>query len=155
MSVSRRRFLKTCALSAAAVGCAPGLRAFGQNSQRPALDFQIPFEAQHDRVFYFTRETFEPYVGGIFRGLRRGRPVELKLLSVTSYTPSAKTRIATKPSPPTNTFTLTFQSDRVLSSLTDAYDLQHAGLGKFSLLMTEAANPNGQVFYEAVFNHLA
>jgi hypothetical protein len=155
MSVSRRRFLKTGALTAVAVGCAPGLRAFGQKSRRPALDFEIPFEARRDAVFYYTRETFEPYVGGIFRGLRRGRPVELKLLSVTSYTPSVKTRIATKPSPPTSTFTLTFESDRPLSTLAHVYNLQHAGLGKFSLLMTEAVNPDGQVLYEAVFNHLA
>lgn len=155
MSVSRRRFLKTCALSAAAVGCAPGLRAFGQNSQRPALDFQIPFEAKQDRVFYFTRQTFEPYVGGIFRGLRRGRPAELTLLSVDSYTPSVKTKITTKPAPPTNTFTLTFQSDRTLSTLSDTYDLQHAGLGKFSLLMTQHVDADGQILFEAVFNHLA
>lgn len=159
MLFSRRRFIKTGTLSAVAAGCAldPGLRAFGQESRRATsgLDFQIPFEAGRDPVFYYTRATFEPYVGGIFRGLVRGRPVELKLLSVTSYAPSKKTRIATKPPRPTNTFTLTFQAARPLSTLTSVHNLQHAGLGKFSLLMTDYVNPDGQIFYEAVFNQLA
>lgn len=159
MPPTRRRFIKTSVLSALAAGCAlsTGLKVFGQETQLAdtAANFRLPYEAGQNSIFYYTPETFEPYVGGVFRGLGRGRPVEARLLRVDSYTPSRETKISTKPSPPTRTFTLTFQTNRALRSPTNTYNLHHAALGKFTLTMTPTAAPDGQFFYEAVFNHLA
>lgn len=159
MPLSRRLFLRTGTLSALAAGCVlrPGLSAFGQESAGSAsgLGFEVPYAAGQNSIFYYTRETFEPYVGATFRGLTRGRPVRLTLLSVVGYTPARETKLSTKPSPPTNTFTLTFRASRQLSPLTKYFELQHAALGQFGLYMTQFVSPEGGVFYEAVFNQLA
>lgn len=159
MSVSRRRFLKTCALSALGAGGAVGLgpAAFGQDSARPnpALDFAVPFEAQQSPAFYYTRQTFEPYVGGVFRGFAAdGGSVNLQLLRVTGYAPKAETRITTRRRRETDSFTLTFRAGRYLSGKADVHLLEHAALGRFRLFMTRYVNRRGQIFYEAVFNHV-
>lgn len=159
MSVSRRRFLKTCALSALGAGGAVGLgpAAFGQDSARPnpALDFAVPFEAQQSPAFYYTRQTFEPYVGGVFRGWAGRTAVDLVLLSVTDYAPATTTKITTTRPPRIDTFSLTFQANRSLSTLTDMHKLEHAALGRFVLNMKRSVDERGRIFYEAVISHLS
>jgi len=158
MSPSRRRFLKTSVLSALAAGCTlgPGLHADGQDLVRskPAVNFEIPYEAAQSPVFYYRRETFEPYIGGQFRGWLNGGSVYLRLLSVKGYSPSAGTKLTTERAPSTRSFTLTFRAGRSLSRLTDVHRLEHPALGKFTLLMTRSVNVHGHVFYEAVINHI-
>lgn len=158
MSLPRRRFLKTCALSALGAGCAlgPGLPAFAQDLIRPdpALDFQVPFEAQQSPLFYYTRATFEPYVGGVFRGFNNGGSVHLQLLRVSGYTPKAGTRIMRgRRRRDTDSFTLTFRAGRYLPK-GSVHLLEHAALGRFQLFMTRYVSPRGQIFYEAVINHV-
>jgi hypothetical protein len=158
MPLTRRRFLRASALSALAAGCALGpARAFGQDLTRssPAQDFQIPFEATQSPVYYYTQETFEPYVGGTFRGTLNGSSVWLQLLSVKGYEPAAGTKIMTRQARETRSFTLTFRAGRSLTELTDVHKLEHAALGKFELLMARSINPHGHIFYEAVINHVA
>lgn len=156
MSVSRRRFLKTSALSTLAAGCVlgPGLRAFGQDSNQPDADFPIPYEATQDPVFYYTRETFEPYVGGVFRGWVGRTAVDLVLLGVTAYAPSTTTKIMTARGRATDTFSLTFSAARPLSSLADAHRLEHAALGRFMLNMKQSLDERGRIIYEAVISHV-
>lgn len=158
MSVSRRRFLKTSALSALAAACllGPGLPAFGQDSSQsgPDADFPIPYEATQDPVFYYTRETFEPYVGGVFRGWVGRTAVDLVLLSVTSYAPAPATQIMTTRARRTDTFSLTFRADRSLSTLTDTHRLDHAALGRFVLNMKRSVDERGRIIYEAVISHV-
>lgn len=159
MPLSRRSFLRSGTLTAFAAGCAfgPGRLAFGQNihDTNPAVDFQIPYEATQNPVFYYTRQTFEPYVGGIFRGRAAGGgPVSLELLRATGYSPSAATRIMTKRARPTDSFSLTFRAARPLSELSTIHTLEHAALGKFDLFMTRAVEGRGRVLYEAVINHV-
>ncbi|MDQ3805150.1 MAG: hypothetical protein M3416_15145 [Acidobacteriota bacterium] len=150
--------MKTSALSALAVGCAlgPGLRAFGQDSDQsdPDADFPIPYEATQDPVFYYTRETFEPYVGGVFRGWVGRTPVDLVLLSVTSYAPASTTKIMTVRARKVETFSLTFHAARSLSLLTDVHKLEHAALGRFALGMKRSVDERGRIFYEAVISHI-
>jgi hypothetical protein len=135
----------------------PGAFAFGQNLRRtdPAFDFQIPYEAQKDAVFYYTRTTFEPYVGGIFstRGIG-GKTVNLTLLSVRDCTPDAKSLKVTKKSRPSNCFALNFRSPVPLSDLTTIYRLDHGALGQFNLFMTRRGATRGGIIYEAVINHI-
>jgi hypothetical protein len=160
MSVTRRRFLKTSVLSAIAAGCAfaTGLRAFGQDLRRsnPARDFPVPFEAQQSPLFYYTRETFEPYVGGVFRGRATGGGTALlTLVAVKGYSPAAGTKLMTRPARQTRSFTLTFRANRPLTDLTSVHQLEHAALGKFELMLTRSTDARGRFFYEAVINHLA
>lgn len=154
MSLPRRRFLKTSVLSALAVGYAlnRALPVFGQEAGE---DFPIPYEATQDPVYYFTRQTFEPYVGGVFRGWAGRTAVDLVLLSVTDYAPATTTKITTTRPPRIDTFSLTFQANRSLSTLTDMHKLEHAALGRFVLNMKRSVDERGRIFYEAVISHLS
>jgi hypothetical protein len=46
-----------------------------------------------------------------------------------------------------------FSSAGELTDLTSIYDIEHAGLGNFSLFLTRRDGPRGTFYYEAVFNH--
>jgi hypothetical protein len=157
---SRRSFLRSGTLAALAAGCvlsAPHL-SFGQDSMRtlPAADFEIPFEAKQTPVFYYTQATFEPYVGGIFRGRGAGRDVNLELLKVEGYTaPRSAAQLMPKAGRATRGFRLTFRADGPLSEITTIHRLDHAGLGRLDLFLTRRDGERGQILYEAVFNHLA
>jgi len=155
MPLSRRRFVITGSL-AACCALASGARAFGQksNQSKPAADFAVPHEAKQSAAFYYTHETFEPYVGGVFRGWVGNEPVDLVLVRVKSYTPKAESKLTKGPTRPTRSFTLTFRSDRPLSELTDTHRLEHAALGKLELMLTAGQGEGGKYFYEAVFTHL-
>src|SRR4029453_6466944 len=68
MNVSRRKFLRSgvvCALAASALLRSP-VAALAQRGGDKSRDFQLPYEATTSPIFYFTRATFEPYVGGVF-----------------------------------------------------------------------------------------
>jgi hypothetical protein len=161
MSVTRRKFLKSGAMSALAAGIVlnAGVLAFGQKElnrkSNPTIDSQIPYEATQTPTFYFTRDTFAPYVGGIFttRGVG-GHTVNLTLQPVRDCTPKASTKLMTKSARKTDCFALTFRSDEQLSDLTTIYRLNHGALGKFDVFMTQRKGAGGVYFYEAVFNHL-
>jgi hypothetical protein len=154
--------MKSGALTVLAAGLVfqTGAVAFGQDGKRPntAHGFKIPYEAQQDPVFYYTRATFEPYIGGVFqtRGLGGGT-VELTLVAVHDWNPKAtvKTRggVAAE-SRRTDCFSLLFRASGQLPELTSIYRLEHGALGSFDLFMTASKGPHGELFYEAVINHL-
>jgi hypothetical protein len=167
MSVTRRRFLKSGATAVLAAGLVfrAGAPAFGQDKKRPSADtsrgFQVPYEAQQDPVFFFTRATFEPYIGGVFttRGLGGGT-VELTLVAVHDW--NARPATTTKRGPTaatesrrTDCFSLLFRASGKLPELSTIYRLEHGALGSFNLFMTASKGPKGELFYEAVINHLA
>jgi hypothetical protein len=159
--------MRTGALAAISAGIAlsPARLAFGQDTQTPSQDFAIPYEAKLDPVFSFTKATFEPYVGGVFKGRGAGgRVVELTLTAVRSPRTSTTTtsRSATTVSTtltskarPVETFTLAFKASGPLSDLSTIYQLEHAALGKFSLFLTGVKDEKGRQTYEAVITHLA
>ena len=96
MSVSRRKFIKSGALTALSAGVIfmAAESAFGQKKapRRPISKFDVPYEAQQNPILYYDRATFEPYIGGTFIGRdARGRTVELKLLRVTEFKPTSAT----------------------------------------------------------------
>lgn len=166
MSVTRRKFLRSGAVTVLSAGLVfrAGAVAFGQDKKGPdaagALH-PIPQQAQQDPVFYYTRASFEPYVGGIFttRGVG-GKTVELTLVAVRDRNPkssAAKTsRGVVASSRSMDCFSLLFRSPERLSELTTIYSLQHAALGTLNLFMTASdKNENGQVFYEAIINHVS
>jgi hypothetical protein len=159
MSVSRRSFLKSGAQSVLAAGVVLkfGQLAAAQDLKRtnPEQDFEIPYEAKTNPVFYYTRETFEPYLNGVFvaRGVG-GKEVQLKLTRIHGYNPGPNTKLMKKKARETKSFSLVFEADEPLSELTSIYKLEHAALGKFELFLTRVDNKPGRILYEAVINHV-
>jgi hypothetical protein len=115
-------------------------------------DGQLSDQVLRDPVLRFTRETFEPYVGGYFEAPgARGKTVTLKLLKVDTYEPpksSTRTAVAT------DSFLLLFSADGELPIFSSIHPIKHAALGEFSLFLTRRDGQTGEIYYEAVFNHL-
>lgn len=120
----------------------------------PTPDVRIPFGAKRSPLFYFSQETFQPYVGGIFIVSDGSKSVSMSLIEVSDYTPKAAANLTPGGVPPTNSFVLEFSSTDELTDLTTIYDVQHGALGDFPLFMTRRDGPAGTSLYEAVFNHL-
>lgn len=158
MSVSRRKFIKSGALTALSAGLIfkAGESAFGQKRvpNRPISRFEVPYEAQQNPILYYNRATFEPYVGGTFIGRdARGRSVELKLVSVKEYKTNTETKITTGKTRMTDSFSLTFSASSSLPPFTSIHVIEHAVLGKFDLFLQRSGD-NSQILYQAVITHL-
>jgi hypothetical protein len=157
MAISRRFFLKSGTLTAVSAGFLFGAGSLVGQKRRAGwvLAPGIPGAAQRDLLFYATRETFEPYIGSIFRARgARGEVLDLKLIRVTGYKPKALTRIATTRSAETNSFSLTLTASGQLPAFSNIPALYHAALGKLELFLTPQGENNGVFFYEAVINHV-
>ncbi len=156
MSLTRRSFIKAGALGALTAGLLlkSGALSLGQNLKRsnPKLDFPIPYEAKQAPSFYYTRSTFEPYIGGIFRSRARGRYVNLTLLSVSDCTASPKSQKVTKQSRPSDCFALVFRASAPLTELTTIQQIEHGALGNFDLFLTRR-DEGKIIYYEVIFNH--
>lgn len=158
MSVSRRKFIKSGALTALSVGLIfkAGESAFGQKRvpERPISRFEVPYDAQQNPILYYNRATFEPYVGGTFIGRdARGRSVELRLLRVTEYKSNPRMRLTTGETRNTESFALTFSASRALPPFTSIHMIEHAVLGKFDLFLQRSGD-NSQIIYQAIITHL-
>lgn len=129
-------------------------RAFAQQVHKhdPSQDFPVSSKAKQEAAFYFKRETFQPYVNGIFKLSAGANSVEATLVSVRDCTPNPRQKV-TKRSRPSDSFALVFHAEGKLTDLTSIYDVEHAALGKFPLFLTHRDGPQGKHFYEAVFNH--
>jgi hypothetical protein len=149
MSVSRRRFLRSGAISAVSAGLVlqSARSAFGGNSTEPNLS--APY-AGGRFVFSYSRATFQPYVGSSFK-VRLGRDsVSLKLIDLVDYkTPSGRQMQATG----TESFVLAFRAPKALSHNSTTQRLEHPALGKFDLFMTGSTD-RGRIFYTAVINRI-
>ena len=117
---------------------------------------QLSDELSNDSLYRFTRETFEPYVGGYFEAAVAGdRTVALKLLQVSSYTPKSDTKLSTGTPLKTDSFSLLFAAEGSLPSYKSTYLIKHGALGEFKLFLSGQKGANGEMLYEAVFNHLS
>lgn len=156
MRATRRSFLKSGAIAVLMAGIAIDLApsVFAQSSQNdPTKDFPVPFEAQQSAIFYFKRETFEPYLGGVFKVSAGAKTVEMTLTEARDCAPGPQScKVTKKPARASECFALVFRSTDKLTDLTTIYDIEHAALGKFALFMTRRDGPAGTYFYEAVFN---
>ena len=156
MTVTRRRFLRTGAMTVMLTGLALDSvpLAFAQSLRKsdPSQDFLPSLEAQREPTYNFRRETFEPYVNGVFKLSAGANSVEATLVAVRDCKPDAKSKPTPK-SRPTECFALDFRSEGKLSDLTTIYDVEHGALGKFALFLTVREGPRDTYYYEAVFNH--
>jgi hypothetical protein len=116
-------------------------------------DGQLSTEVLRDPVFRFTRETFEPYVGGYFEAPGpRGKLIALKLVRIDVY--KAKSSLMLKPGVETNSFALVFKAEAELPTFTSIHPIKHGALGEFNLFLTRSEGDDGEIYYEAVFNRL-
>ncbi len=156
MTVTRRSFLRSGAtavlLTTLALENIPLAYAQQLRKADPTQDFQIPLEAKRETIFYFKRETFQPYLNGIFTLRAGANSVEATLISVSDCTPKAPGKL-TKKSRPSDCFSLGFRTEAKLTDLTTIYDVEHGALGKFALFLTLREGPHNTFYYEAVFNH--
>jgi hypothetical protein len=144
----RRTFLRDVFRTTLSVGVlvAAGRAGFGQKSA------EIPLEAQKDPVFLFKEETFKPYVGGIFQAPNaRGEMIELRLVKLNKHENSSRltdrVRIA-------ESFSLIFKAADELPPFTSIHTISHPALGKFDLFLSPRKTGEGELFYEAVINHV-
>ena len=152
MLIARRKFVQSSLLFGAVMFLGNARSGFASIL---ADDGQLSDNVLQDPVYRFTRETFEPYVGGYFEAPNaRGEMVALKLLKVDSYKPNAKTKITTDRPVATETFSLLFSAEAPLPSLKSIHPIKHGALGEFKLGLIRRDGPNREIYYEAVFNHL-
>jgi hypothetical protein len=144
----RRTFLRDAFRSTLSVGLllAASRASFAQQGTG------IPIEAQKDPVFSFVASTFEPYVGDIFTTPNaRGEAIELKLVKLKKL---EVVNTLTKLARPTKSFSLQFKASDELPPFTSIYTISHPRLGKFDLFLTRRKTDEGDLFYEAVINHV-
>ena len=158
MAISRRRFIKAGTLTAIAASFAlkPQILAFGQTrTAGTGQGFPIPLSAQQEPKYMFTKATFDPYVGGVFQAPdANGRMVSLTLVSVKSNQATATAlRVTTGRAIDTDSFSLMFKAAKRLPEFTSIHKISHPSLGKFDLFLTPRGK-DGELYYEAVFNHI-
>jgi uncharacterized protein DUF6916 len=156
MLLPRRTFLRySMVFGASAVLFSKNAR-LGLARTIGAADGQLSDELLNDPLYRFTRETFEPYVGGYFEAAVAGdRTVALKLLKVDSYTPKSDTKLSSGSAVKTDSFSLLFNAEGALPSFKSTYQIKHGALGEFKLFLSGQKSANGEIFYEAVFNRLS
>jgi hypothetical protein len=153
MLIARRKFLRAGLVFGASAVLLKGNVRLGF-ARSLSDDGPLSIEVLNDPIYRFTRETFEPYVGGYFEVLgARGEMVALKLLKVDSYSPDPNTKITTRSAAETDSFSLLFGAEGALPRFPSIYEIKHGALGDFSLFLTRRDNAAGEIFYEAVFNH--
>ena len=102
----------TVFMAGVALDVVPSIFAQSNPQHDPKKDFPVPFEAQQSPIFYFKRETFQPYVGGIFKVRAGAKTVEMKLERVRGCAPTAQALKVTKKSRSSECFALEFSADR-------------------------------------------
>ena len=152
MFLARRKFVQSSLLfTASTVLFWESTRSVLAQSLR--LGDQLPAEVLRDPVLSFTRETFEPYVGGYFEVPgARGNMLALKLLKVEAYEPKAG--ITTLATVTTNSFRLLFSADGELPIFSTIHPVKHGALGQFNLFLTRRDGEGREIYYEAVFSHI-
>jgi hypothetical protein len=158
MPLSRRTFMRDglCSALSIVLLLASSRAALGQTQKREIGQLPpgspVPLEAQKEPVYLFREETFKPYVNGIFQAPNaRGEMIELRLIRVEGYKSSAKLTNRTRE---TKAFSLTFKASDELPPFTSIHTIRHPALGEFDLFLTKRKNDDGDIFYDAVINHL-
>lgn len=158
MPLPRRKFLKAGVLSVASMGLALGNARIGlaqKSARRVSTGSDIPIEAQKAPVFWFKPATFKPYVGGFFETPNaRGEMIEMQLVSLKTFKPSKSALRLTSSAGETESFTLLFKAAAQLPPFTSIHRIKHPSLGEFHLFLTPQKAESGDLFYEAVINHI-
>jgi len=161
MPHSRRAFLRDGLCSAVSVALLLASSRAGlaqqtsqQNIGRVPPGSAVPIEAQREAVFMFREETFKPYVDGIFQAPNaRGEMIELKLIKVQGFKAPALSKLTSR-TRETKSFVLLFKASGELPPFTSIHTIKHPALGEFDLFLSKRTTDDGDIYYEAVINHL-
>lgn len=162
MPHSRRAFLRDGLCSAVSVALLLASSRAGLAQQTSRQDIgrvppgsDVPIDAQRDPVFMFREETFKPYLNGIFQAPNaRGEMIELKLIKIQGFRPSASALKLTTRMRETKSFVLLFKASGELPPFTSIHTIKHPALGEFDLFLSKRTTDDGDIFYEAVINHV-
>jgi hypothetical protein len=125
MSLSRRRFIKSGALGGLAAGLILKSNGF-------ALGHDLNDASDRSAGFDYSRASFEPHVGSIFRLLQGEQTHNLTLVNLTDYQQARASR--NSKAKRTESFVLSFRAPKNLSR-SSTYRLEHPKLGTFDLFI--------------------
>ncbi|HEX9961143.1 MAG TPA: twin-arginine translocation signal domain-containing protein [Pyrinomonadaceae bacterium] len=148
MTITRRGFIRNLgAVAVAAVSLNSTSRIFGQASRTDEL-FAVPPESFSDPLNYLTRAHFEPFIDTFVRVETGEKRIRLKLVEALEL----KRAVNESRSYKGESFSLLFEDTGKFRLAQDVYQIEHADLGKFSLLLV----PTGLkgIHYEAIINRL-
>ena len=157
MSISRRKFIQASAVTlvAAGVPMASANMVLGQDGARglPTITGpgQIPMASQQDPVFFFTKDTFAPYVNSTFEVMGAdGRRANFTLIAVDEYRPGGKAASAELSR--IETYSLFFTGGKNVFGEA-SYTVNHPALGTFTLFIVPIVSRTTQI-YQAVISRL-
>jgi hypothetical protein len=154
MALTRREFVRAGVMSAISAGFILNSARIGF-AQKVTRASDIPLEARKDPVFSFQPDTFKAYVGGYFEAPNaRGEMIALQLVSLEVFKLSRTALRLTKKMGDTESFRLLFKAEAELPPFTSIHRIKHPSLGEFSLFLSPRKGANGELFYEAVINHI-
>jgi hypothetical protein len=153
MSLSRRRFLQTGAVTVVAVTViSQPLQSFAQTvvgARADAPYFPVPDAARLDSAVYLQKVAFPPYVGTQFRVQGGGKGGLLTLTQVDDLRGNGKTAAGG------NGFSLLFAGSLKKPLAQDTYTFTHDALGEFSLLLVRLnTRKRDRAYYEAIINRV-
>jgi hypothetical protein len=162
MKITRRSFLRVGSVSTIAAGLnlSAARHVFGRDKVIPAGKGLIatPYSAKTGPAFYFTPDTFAPYINSTFR-LSRGKAATFNatLVAVTDLSAQAQANAQDFKATATQgrCFSLTFRAGERDKVPQGAFTIDHAALGRFVLFVVPGAPAAAGAQYEAVINHLA
>ncbi len=152
MSISRRGFLQAGMLAAVAAGTP--LRALAQADDEAAQGKgaplePIPYASRLDPVFYLKQSSFAPYLNTQFRARGANKQAATLTLVAVNDLRAGKTKQNE------DAFSLLFTGPRTNALTQDIYQLKHAALGEFSLLLVRVQmRDEGRAYYEAIINRM-
>jgi hypothetical protein len=158
MSITRRTFVRAGAVSAlfAGLNLSPAKLIFAQEKNVPgAGGFTVPYEAKTEAPYYFTHETFVPYLNSTFRisSAAKGAAFDATLVQVFDY--QAQARARKMKTHAGECFSLSFRAGERDTVSQGIYKLSHSALGRFSLFIVPGTPSAEGTMYTAVVNHFA
>lgn len=148
MSFSRRRFLRTGALVAAAASL-PIKHVIADGSAKSELGLN---HTPLDKRLFLSRETFASYLNTSFSFSHPEVPsATLKLIEVTDLTPEQGKRSARATGK--ECFAAIFRGSRTVSLRQETYKVTHASMGTFEMFIVPVG-ASREGLYEAIFNRL-
>lgn len=161
MNISRRSFLRAGSISALFAGLNLGAARHVFGRQKGAAvgkgSVAVPYEAKTDPAFYFTLDTFSPYINSTFR-ISRGKGIafDAVLIAVTdlSAQSQAKARAFKSQALSGQCFSLTFRAGENDTVSQGTFKFSHAALGRFSLFAVPGESSSQGTHYGIVINHI-
>jgi hypothetical protein len=156
MANSRREFIKTSAMAVVAAGIPIELsKVVFARAGNGSAGFAAPLASLTDPLMRLKRSSFEPHLNSVFQVTTNRSTSKFNLVQVSTQSlrrqKNGKTATADRDAKSEDRFSLLFRSADALPQ--DVYNLNHAALGKFRILIVPVVNRDRNAYYyEAVIN---